>query len=107
MAEEKDAEFLHSANLAALCIVSKVTVTTDSIEGEQVEDCLIPCTIAVKVSEAPKCPRCWNHDEHIGAPATTPSCATGAQPCWERNSLPNDQKRTGLPASVMAQFLSQ
>ena len=25
------------------------------------EDCLIPCTIAVKVSEAPKCPRCWNH----------------------------------------------
>ena len=68
VAEEKDAEFLHSANLAALCIVSKVTVTTDSIEGEQVEDCLIPCTIAVKVSEAPKCPRCWNHDEHIGAP---------------------------------------
>ena len=68
VAEEKDAEFLHSANLAALCIVSKVTVTTDSIEGEQVEDCLIPCTIAVKVSEAPKCPRCWNHDEYIGAP---------------------------------------
>ena len=68
VAEEKDAEFLHSANLAALCIVSKVTVTTDSIEGEQVEDCLIPCTIAVKVSEAHKCPRCWNHDEHIGAP---------------------------------------
>ena len=68
VAEEKDAEVLHSANLAALCIVSKVTVTTDSIEGEQVEDCLIPCTIAVKVSEAPKCPRCWNHDEHIGAP---------------------------------------
>ena len=68
VAEEKDAEFLRSANLAALCIVSKVTVTTDSIEGEQVEDCLIPCTIAVKVSEAPKCPRCWNHDEHIGAP---------------------------------------
>jgi len=49
-------------------VLCKVTVTTDSIEGEQVEDCLIPCTIAVKVSEAPKCPRCWNHDEHIGAP---------------------------------------
>ena len=68
VAEEKDAEFLRSADLAALCIVSKVTVTTDGIEGEQAEDCLIPCTIAVKVSEAPKCPRCWNHDEHIGVP---------------------------------------
>ena len=44
------------------------TVTTGAIEGEQAEDCLIPCTIAVKLSEAPKCPRCWNHDEHIGTP---------------------------------------
>ena len=68
VAEEKDAEFLRSADLAALCIVSKVTVTTGAIEGEQAEDCLIPCTIAVKLSEAPKCPRCWNHDEHIGTP---------------------------------------
>ncbi len=66
--EEKDADFLRGADLAALCIVSKVTVTTEAIEGERAEDCLIPCTIAVKLSEAPKCPRCWNHDEHIAAP---------------------------------------
>ena len=66
VAEQKDADFLSSVDLASLCIISKVTVTTDGIEGEKAEDCLIPCTIAVKLSEAPKCPRCWNHNEHIG-----------------------------------------
>ncbi|WP_317380509.1 isoleucine--tRNA ligase [uncultured Intestinimonas sp.] len=67
VAEQKDADFLRSVDLASLCIVSKVTVTTDGIEGEKAEDCLIPCTIAVKLSEAPKCPRCWNHCDSIGA----------------------------------------
>ena len=67
VAEEKDADFLAGADLATLCIVSKVTVTTQAIEGERAEDCLVPCIIAVKPSQAPKCPRCWNHDEHIGA----------------------------------------
>ena len=68
VAEEKDADFLRSADLAALCIVSKVDVTTQPIEGERFDDCLIPCTIAVQLSQAPKCPRCWNHDGHIGTP---------------------------------------
>ncbi len=68
VAEEKDADFLRSADLAALCIVSKVDVTTQPIEGERFDDCLIPCAIAVQLSQAPKCPRCWNHDGHIGAP---------------------------------------
>ena len=63
----EDAASLKDEDLATLCIVSKVTVTTESLEGEKNEDCLIPCTIAVKLSEAPKCPRCWNHNEHIGA----------------------------------------
>ena len=63
-----DAAFLQDVDLATLCIVSKVTVTTDAVEGEQMADCLIPCTIAVKLSEAPKCPRCWNHSDHIGTP---------------------------------------
>src|SRR5699024_10084011 len=62
----EDAAALAAEDLATLCIVSKVTVTTDAVEGEKNEDCLIPCTIAVKLSEAPKCPRCWNHNEHIG-----------------------------------------
>ena len=63
---ETDAAALAAEDLATLCIVSKVTITTGAVEGEQMEDCLIPCTIAVKLSEAPKCPRCWNHNEHIG-----------------------------------------
>ena len=63
----EDADFLKDVDLASLCIVSKVTVTTDSVEGEKNEECLIPCTIAVKLSEAPKCPRCWNHCDTIGA----------------------------------------
>ena len=74
-----DAAFLEGVDLATLCIVSKVTVTTGAVEGEQMEDCLVPCTIAVKLSEAPKCPRCWNHNEHIGAeghhPELCPRCA--------------------------------
>ena len=63
---DADAAALAAEDLATLCIVSKVTVTTETVEGEKNEDCLIPCTIAVKLSEAPKCPRCWNHNEHIG-----------------------------------------
>ena len=62
----EDAAALAAEDLATLCIVSKVTVTTEELEGEKNEDCLIPCTITVKLSEAPKCPRCWNHNEHIG-----------------------------------------
>ena len=45
------------ADLAALFIVSKVTVERGQAEG---------VCVAVKPSEAPKCPRCWNHDGHIG-----------------------------------------
>ena len=68
VAGQKDADFLADVDLASLCIVSKVTVTTDAVEGERFDDCLIPCAIAVQVSQAPKCPRCWNHDGHIGTP---------------------------------------
>ena len=64
---ESDAAFLAGVDLASLCIVSKVTVNTFAVEGEKSEDCLIPCTIAVALDESPKCPRCWNHSEHIGA----------------------------------------
>ena len=65
---EADAAFLAGEDLATLCIVSGVTVTTDAVEGERFDDCLIPCAIAVKLSDAPKCPRCWNHSHAIGAP---------------------------------------
>ena len=63
---EADVAFLAGVDLASLCIVSKVTVTTEAVEGERNEESLIPCTIAVKLSEAPKCPRCWNHCDSIG-----------------------------------------
>mgnify|MGYP000099121678 CR=1 FL=1 len=107
VAEEKDAEFLRSANLAALCIVSKVTVTTDSIEGEQVEDCLIPCTIAVKVSEAPSA---------LAAGTMTSTSAPrpprrAVRPVRSRaGSVTRCQmirSKRACPPSVMAQFLSQ
>ena len=62
----EDAAFLEGVDLASLCIVSKVTVTTEAVEGEKNEESLLPCTIAVKLSEAPKCPRCWNHCDSIG-----------------------------------------
>ena len=62
----EDATFLEGVDLASLCIVSGVSVTTGPVEGERNEDCLVPCTIAVKLSEAPKCPRCWNHSHTIG-----------------------------------------
>ncbi len=76
---EDDAAFLAGEDLATLCIVSKVTVTTGELEGDRMADCLIPCTIAVSLSEAPKCPRCWNHDARIGQdarfPELCPRCA--------------------------------
>ena len=79
VAEQKDADFLNSVDLAALCIVSKAAATTEAVEGERAEDCLIPCTIAVAFSQAPKCVRCWNHDAGGGAdhdhPELCPRCA--------------------------------
>ena len=53
------------ADLAALFIVSKVAVVKR--EGEPA-DLDVDATVSVKLSEAPKCPRCWNHDGHIGTP---------------------------------------
>ncbi|MGN1003570.1 MAG: isoleucine--tRNA ligase, partial [Oscillospiraceae bacterium] len=70
-----DAALLNSVDLAALCIVSKVTVTAEGVDGEKMADCPVPCTIAVKLSEAPKCPRCWNHHDHVDENGLCPRCA--------------------------------
>ncbi len=70
-----DGALLESVDLAALCIVSKVAVTTEAVEGEKMADSAIPCTIAVKLSEAPKCPRCWNHHDHVDENGLCPRCA--------------------------------
>ena len=63
---EEDAAFLKDVDLATLCIVSKAEVLTGDGEGETAEDCLVPATIAVTLSDAPKCVRCWNHNGHVG-----------------------------------------
>ena len=63
---EEDAKVLAGADLASLCIVSGVTVTTGAVEGEKLDDGVLPVTVAVKLSEAPRCPRCWNHSADIG-----------------------------------------
>ncbi|MEG2420762.1 MAG: class I tRNA ligase family protein, partial [Oscillospiraceae bacterium] len=68
----EDANFLADVDLATLCIVSKVTVLTAGNEGEPAEDCLVPCTIEVSLSDSAKCVRCWNHNEHLGENQTHP-----------------------------------
>ncbi len=67
-----------TADLATLCIVSKVEVKAGAGEGYASE--VTPgLTVAVSLSQAPKCPRCWNHDEGIGQdgdhPELCPRCA--------------------------------
>ena len=74
-----DAALLSGVDLAALCIVSAVHVVSEAVEGEENPDCLIPCAIAVALSQAPKCVRCWNHDGRVGEdhdhPELCPRCA--------------------------------
>ncbi len=69
---------LEQHHLEALFIVSKVNVVHGEgpgIPGEQFPG----LTVQVELNTAPKCPRCWNHDEHIGEdaehPALCPRCA--------------------------------
>ncbi len=75
----EDAKFLSEVDLATLCIVSKVTVAEGVGAGEAAEDCLVPVSIEVALSDAAKCVRCWNHDEHVGQdhehPELCPRCA--------------------------------
>lgn len=57
--------------LAADCIVSKVTVVSGDGEGLAGEE-FKGVKVKVIPSEAPKCPRCWTHSEHIGEDADDP-----------------------------------
>jgi len=64
--------------LAELCIVSKVELTEAHVEGYQGTE-YPGITVAVKPSEAPKCVRCWTHNDHVGEnadhPELCPRCA--------------------------------
>lgn len=64
---ESDAAFLAGVDLASPVHRLQGHRHHRGRGGEKSEDCLIPCTIAVALDESPKCPRCWNHSEHIGA----------------------------------------
>ena len=60
------------SGLAGLCIVSHVRLTEEPLEGFAGETGSV---IAVSLSEAPKCPRCWNHDPAADAEGLCPRCA--------------------------------
>ena len=64
--------------LAEICIVSKVELTEGAVEGYQGTE-FAGITVAVKPSEAPKCARCWTHNDHVGEnaehPELCPRCA--------------------------------
>jgi len=53
--------------LAAICIVSAVTVEPGDGEGYQGEE-FDGLTVRVSPAAGCKCPRCWNHDKRIGVP---------------------------------------
>ena len=56
---------LDEADLAAVCIVSAVTVRQGEAQGHAGEE-FEGLSVQVDPAEGPKCPRCWNHDTHIG-----------------------------------------
>ena len=72
-------EALEGFDLKTICIVSKVTVLPDFAEGAE-KGQNTGVQVAVKASEAPKCERCWAHDEEVGAdpahPGLCPRCAS-------------------------------
>ncbi|MCQ2452889.1 MAG: class I tRNA ligase family protein, partial [Oscillospiraceae bacterium] len=54
-----------SEKLAEACIVSKVTILSDAGQGYAGQE-YPGITVAVAPSTAPKCIRCWTHNDHIG-----------------------------------------
>ena len=63
--EKFQAMEMDGADLATLCIVSAVTAEQGAGEGYQGE-AFEGLTVRVTPAAGPKCPRCWNHDAHIG-----------------------------------------
>ena len=65
--------------LKELFICSKVNVVYGEGEGYSDDSGFAGVTVSVKASTAPKCVRCWTHDEHVGEnhdhPELCPRCA--------------------------------
>ena len=72
---KKEFDAMGQHDLAAVCIVSKVTVAEG--EGQGVAGENFPgVTIAVAPSQAPKCSRCWTHNDQVDAETELcPRCA--------------------------------
>ncbi len=64
-------EALEGFDLKTICIVSKVTLAEGCAEGLE-PGANTGVQVAVKASEAPKCARCWTHDERVGQDAAHP-----------------------------------
>ena len=71
---QEDLALLESMDLATLFIVSKVTLCVGDCEGDATEGA-IPAKISVTESQAPKCPRCWNHFEEVNEDGLCARCA--------------------------------
>ena len=70
-AAAKDFEDIKGEDFCTLFIVSKVDAVCGEGEGYAAEQ-FAGVTVAVKPSEAPKCVRCWAHNEHVGEDAEHP-----------------------------------
>ena len=70
-AAAKDFEDIKNEDFCTLFIVSKVDTVCGEGEGYTAEQ-FAGITVAVKPSEAPKCVRCWAHNEHVGEDAEHP-----------------------------------
>ncbi len=73
VSDEAAAEFaaIQDEDFCTLFIVSKVTVVSGTGEGYTGEQ-FAGVTVAVAPSQAPKCVRCWAHNEHVGEDAEHP-----------------------------------
>ncbi len=72
-ADKAVAEEVSAYDLKTLCIVSKVTVVEGEGEGHKGE--FEGVTVKVTPSEAPKCLRCWMHDDAVNEDGLCPRCA--------------------------------
>ena len=78
LGSELKPEALDGFDLKTIFIVSRVTVMTGETEGLE-KGANTGVQVGVKASQAPKCSRCWAHDEHVGEdpdhPELCPRCA--------------------------------
>ncbi|MDD6189355.1 MAG: isoleucine--tRNA ligase [Clostridiales bacterium] len=73
-ADKAVADEVSAYDLKTLCIVSKVTVEVGEGEGHKGD--FEGVAVKVTPSEAPKCLRCWMHDDNVNEDGLCPRCAS-------------------------------